>query len=93
MTKPTREKENLKKKPLTSYNPAQLGLTGAEDEVLKIITSRQRRGLIIKSSDVAKARGNERSYTYRVIQALIGKGLVEQYRQGHYRLASDIQQP
>lgn len=84
------KKANLKKKPTISHNPAQLGLTGAESEVLKIITNRQSKGLIIKSSDVAKARGTERSYTYRVIQSLIAKGLVEQYRQGHYRLAADI---
>lgn len=68
-------------------NPAGLKLTAAQTQVLKILRGRQSMGLISTSTDVAKAWGDkDRSYTYRVLKSLIGKGLIENYSRRYYKI-------
>lgn len=73
------------KKP--KLNPADHALTGAENDVYKIVEARHRAGKTTTSGDVAKEWGGKnRSYTYRVLSALMRKELIEQYSQRYYRL-------
>ena len=77
-----------KKKLTNSLNPAERGLTAAENAAYKVLRSMQGRGAVITSGSLAEAWGGKnRSYVYRILQSLISKSIVENYDSIFYRLA------
>ena len=78
-----------KTKSKTDHNPAELGLTDAQNNAYRIVRDRQERGLTTTSGDVAEEWGDKnRSYVYRVLKALADKKLVVRYSQRYYKLAT-----
>lgn len=72
---------------MPALNPAQHGLTAAEDAAYQIVAKREAAMKTTTSGDVAEAWDDKnRSYTYRVLKSLIDKGLLEQYSHRYYRL-------
>ena len=71
-----------------SLNPAESGLTGAEYEVYNIVRARQAENETITTRYVSEEwGGKEMSWTWRVLRALMDKGMIEQYSGRFYRLA------
>jgi predicted transcriptional regulator len=70
-------------------NPAANKMTASESAVYKIIHKRQGKGETTTSGDVARDwDGKERSYVYRVLKGLTGKGLLERYNHRYYKTKS-----
>lgn len=68
-------------------NPAALGLTDAQNEIYNIIVRRQGNSLTTTAGDIREEyRDRDRSWIYRILQALIKKKLVETYSRNFYRL-------
>ena len=86
--KKTKQRRAAPTKPRT-VNPAEQSLTEAHYAVYCILSARQHEGKTTTSGDVAAEWGGKnRSYTYKVLKALIDKGLVEQYSQCYYKLTN-----
>jgi hypothetical protein len=76
-----------KKTAKNKYNPAALGITDAQSNAYRIVRDRQGRGLTTTAGDVAEDWGDKnRSYVWKVLNALIKKKLLERYSQRYYKL-------
>lgn len=77
----------MKKPKLDKSNPLDFCLTVVQAEVLQIIAERTKYGSITTRLDISKSLGGkDKSWTCRILRALIDKGLVERYEQRYYKL-------
>lgn len=77
----------MKKPKLDKSNPLDFCLTVVQAEVLQIIAQRTKAGRITTRMDISEALGGkDKSWTCRILRALIDKGLVERYEQRYYKL-------
>lgn len=77
----------MKKPKLDKSNPLDFCLTVVQAEVLQIIAKRTKAGRITTRMDISEALGGkDKSWTCRILRALIDKGLVERYEQRYYKL-------
>jgi len=77
----------MKKPKLDKSNPLDFCLTVVQADVLQIIAKRTKAGRITTRMDVSEALGGkDKSWTCRILRALIDKGLVERYEQRYYKL-------
>jgi len=77
----------MKKPKLDKSNPLDFCLTVVQAEVLQIIAKRTKAGRITTRIDISEALGGkDKSWTCRILRALIDKGLVERYEQRYYKL-------
>lgn len=72
---------------MPTINPAAAGLTDAQNDVYQIIVRRQANHLVTTAGDVKESyRDKDRAWIYRLLKALITKGLIERYDRNFYRL-------
>ena len=77
----------MKKPKLDKSNPLDFCLTVVQADVLQIIAKRTKAGRITTRMDISEALGGkDKSWTCRIVRALIDKGLVERYEQRYYKL-------
>ena len=77
----------MKKPKLDKSNPLDFCLTVVQAEVLQIIAKRTKEARITTRIDISEALGGkDKSWTCRILRALIDKGLVERYEQRYYKL-------
>jgi predicted transcriptional regulator len=77
----------MKKPKLDKSNPLDFCLTVVQADVLQIIAKRTKAGRITTRMDISEALGGkDKSWTCRILRALIDKGLVERYEQRYYKL-------
>lgn len=77
----------MKKPNLYKSNPLDFCLTVVQAEVLQIIAKRTKAGRITTRIDISEALGGkDKSWTCRILRALIDKGLVERYEKRYYKL-------
>lgn len=77
----------MKKPKLDKSNPLDFCLTVVQAEVLQIIAKRTKAGRITTRMDISEALGGkDKSWTCRILRALLEKGLIEKYEQRYYKL-------
>lgn len=77
----------MNKPNLDKSNPLDFCLTVVQADVLQIIAKRTKAGRITTRIDISEALGGkDKSWTCRILRALIDKGLVERYEQRYYKL-------
>jgi len=80
----------MKKPKLDKSNPLDFCLTVVQSEVLKIVARRTKAGRITTRLDISEALGGkDKSWTCRILRALLEKGLIEKYEQRYYKLKGE----
>jgi len=64
-----------------------MALTQAQSDVFRVVRTRQNAGKITTRADIEKQLDmNDKSWTCRILKALIEKGAIERYDQRYYKL-------
>lgn len=80
----------MKKPNLDKANPLDFCLTVVQAEVLQIIAKRTKEARITTRIDISEALGGkDKSWTCRILRALLEKGLIEKYEQRYYKLKGE----
>lgn len=80
----------MNKPKLDKSNPLDFCLTVVQSEVLKIVARRTKAGRITTRLDISEALGGkDKSWTCRILRALLDKGLIEKYEQRYYKLKGE----